>query len=186
MESEAKGSTEGRKAAPREQAVPPSPAPQPRAIFSNAHEIPESLRYLFPNLKVGSTVPPGFEGTPKNQSVPQAEKENAAGVPSAEPNQQMGRDAATILQAAMNLSSSKSETEEGKPKVKEAETIKLLPDFRSPETYRSWRTSVREVVRAASDRPDEAFAWVQEVHNKGVSMESRHETENSSLSTQSC
>ena len=128
------------------------------------------MRYLFPKHKIGSSTPRGFEGAPRNQSVPQAEKEKTAGVPSAE----TGLDAATILQAAMNLSN-KSETEEGKPKVKEAQTIKL-PDFPSPETYRSWRTSVREVVRAASDRPDEAFAWVEEVYNKGVTVESLHDT----------
>ena len=59
--------------------------------------------------------------------------------------------------------------------MKEAESIKL-PDFPDPETYRSWRTSVREVVRAASDRPDEAFRWVQEVYDKGATMESLHDT----------
>ncbi|OLP98785.1 hypothetical protein AK812_SmicGene18734 [Symbiodinium microadriaticum] len=168
MESEARGSNEGNKAAPREQAAPQEPALQPKVAFSHPFEIPESLRHLFPNRKTEPTIPPGFEGTPKNQN------EKPSSVPSAETNTQSELNAAMLLQAAANLSN-KSETEEGKPKVKEAETIKL-PDFPSPETYRSWRTSVREILRAASDRPDEAFAWVQEVYKKGTTMESLYET----------
>ena len=42
---------------------------------------------------------------------------------------------------------------EEKPKVKEAESIKL-PDFPNPKTYRSWKIATREAVRAASDRLD--------------------------------
>ena len=52
-----------------------------------------------------------------------------------------------------------------KPKVKEAESIKL-PEFPKPETYRSWKTATREAIRAASDQPDEAFKWVLEVYDK--------------------
>ena len=52
------------------------------------------------------------------------------------------------------LTSKSNEPE--RPKVKEAESIRL-PDFPSPETYRSWKISTRETVRAASDQPDEAF-----------------------------
>ena len=50
-------------------------------------------------------------------------------MPPAEPNPQAELNAATILQAAVNLSN-KSETKEGKPKVKEAETITRLPEPR--------------------------------------------------------
>ena len=35
--------------------------------------------------------------------------------------------------------------EEEKPKVKEAQSIKL-PDFPNPETYRSWKIATREAV----------------------------------------
>ncbi|OLP83032.1 hypothetical protein AK812_SmicGene36258 [Symbiodinium microadriaticum] len=176
MESEAKSGTGGPKAAPREQAVPPSPAPQPRATFSSLHEIPESLRYLFQsaNIASASSVPPGSEGIPKNQSVPQNEKDNATGTPTAEPGQQSGIDATTLLQAAINMNT-KPELEENKPKVKEAESIKFA-DYPNPETYRSWRTSVREVVRAASDRPDEPFKWAQEVYAKDATMETLYDT----------
>ena len=61
------------------------------------------------NLK--PSIPPGFEGTPKNQN------EKTSGVPPAETNTQSELNAAMLLQAAANLSN-KSETEEGKPKVK--------------------------------------------------------------------
>ena len=60
--------------------------------------------------------------------------------------------------------------EEDKPKVKEAETIKV-PDFPNPETYRSWKTAAREAIRAASDQPDAAFTWVLEAYKKDVSHE---------------
>ena len=37
---------------------------------------------------------------------------------------------------------------DSKPKVKEAEVIKL-PEFPTPESYRSWKTAAREKIRAA-------------------------------------
>ena len=52
--------------------------------------------------------------------------------------------------------------EDGKPKTKAPETIKLL-DSPSPEPhyyYRSWRIAARGAIHVASDRPDEALAWV--------------------------
>ena len=65
--------------------------------------------------------------------------------------------------------------EDGKPKIKEAERIKLLDfkllDFPKPEAYRSWRIAAREVIRAASDRPDEAFTWVQAVYTEDQTLE---------------
>ena len=60
--------------------------------------------------------------------------------------------------------------DDDKPRVKEAESIRL-PDFPNPESYRSWKIAVREAVRAASDRPDEAFNWVQEVYEKTATNE---------------
>ncbi|OLP79217.1 hypothetical protein AK812_SmicGene40519 [Symbiodinium microadriaticum] len=55
--------------------------------------------------------------------------------------------------------------------AKEAETVKL-PDFPIPETYRSWTFSIREAVRATSDKPAEAFKWVQEVYERSATLES--------------
>ena len=63
--------------------------------------------------------------------------------------------ATALLQAAMHMNA-KPDMDENKTKVQEVESIKL-PDYPNPETYRSWKMSVREMVRAASDRPDEAF-----------------------------
>ena len=79
-----------------------------------------------------------------------------------------------LLRAA-RLLNPKAEEDEGRPKFKEAESIKL-PDYPYPETYRSWRISVREIVRAASDRPDEAFKLVQEVYAKDANLKSMRET----------
>ena len=56
-------------------------------------------------------------------------------------------------------------SDEEKPKVKEAESIKL-PEFPKTETYRSWKAATREAIGAASDQPDEAFKWVLEVYDK--------------------
>ena len=61
---------------------------------------------------------------------------------------------------------SRSFSEEEKPKVKEAESIKL-PDIPKPETYRSWKTATKEAIRAASDQPDEAVKWVKTLREPG-------------------
>ena len=39
-----------------------------------------------------------------------------------------------------------------------------LPEFRSPDRYRTWRAAVREAIRSVFDDPDAAFAWVLEVY----------------------
>ena len=65
--------------------------------------------------------------------------------------------------------------DDDKPRVKEAESIRL-PDFPNPESYRSWKIAVREAVRAASDRPDEAFNWVQEVYEKTATSDALRTT----------
>ena len=59
----------------------------------------------------------------------------------------------------------KREDSDGKPKIKEAETIKLH-DMPIPETYRSWKNHVRDEVKACSDKPDEAWEWLSEVYDK--------------------
>ena len=85
----------------------------------------------------------------------------------ATPASQSPSDMQEALAQALKTIASKDDS---KPKTKEAETIKM-PDFPSAETYRSWKTAVREAIRAASDHPDEAFAWVQAVYEKGASAE---------------
>ena len=74
------------------------------------------------------------------------------------------------LVSALKAAIGKKNDDDDKPRVKEAETIRL-PDFPNPESYRSWKIAVREAVRAASDKPDEAFNWVQEVYEKTATNE---------------
>eukprot|EP00435_Cladocopium_sp_Y103_P004154 s3956_g1.t1 len=57
-----------------------------------------------------------------------------------------------------------------KPKVKEADTIKL-PAIPGPETYRNWRIKTREAIVAASTNPDTAFEWIGEVWKEGQTIE---------------
>ena len=64
--------------------------------------------------------------------------------------------------------------EDDKSKVKEAESIRL-PDFPNPEMFRSWKIATREAIRAASDRPDDAFEWILEVYDKNASYEKLRE-----------
>ena len=60
--------------------------------------------------------------------------------------------------------------EKDKPKAKEAEIIKLN-NMPVPESYRNWKNHVRDEVRSSSDRPDEAWAWLNEVYDQSVSRE---------------
>jgi len=57
-----------------------------------------------------------------------------------------------------------------KPKVKEADTIKV-PAFPLAETYRNWRIKTREAVVAASTDPDSAFKWVSESWKEDQTLE---------------
>ena len=57
-----------------------------------------------------------------------------------------------------------------KPKVKEADTIKI-PAFPLAETYRNWRIKTREAAGAASTDPDSAFKWVSESWKEDQTIE---------------
>ena len=57
-----------------------------------------------------------------------------------------------------------------KPKVKEADTIKI-PAFPMAETYRNWRIKTREAVVAASTDPDSAFKWVSDSWKEEQTLE---------------
>ena len=59
---------------------------------------------------------------------------------------------------------------EDKPKVKEADTIKI-PAFPLAETYRNWRIKTREAVVAASTDPDSAFKWVSDSWKEEQTLE---------------
>jgi hypothetical protein len=82
------------------------------------------------------------------------------------------KDKTAVLLEALQAITSKGDE---KPKTKEADSVKV-PDFPNPETYRSWKNATREAVRAASDRPDEAFAWIMEVYAKDCKLESLRDT----------
>ena len=60
-----------------------------------------------------------------------------------------------------------------KPKVKEADTIKI-PAFPLAETYRNWRIKTREAVAAAPTDPDSAFKWVSESWKEEQTLEALH------------
>ena len=160
--------------------------------FSDPSVIPINIRALFPNFSFGgvatTATPTGPQGpaSAPGTSTASANVPNLgfssgglnAGAPGlAAPTGTPGGPAATgadliaqtqqaLLEAAKLLKGDKS-GEDDKPKVKEAETIRL-PDFPNPETYRAWKTATREAVRAASDRPDEAFSWILEVYSKNA------------------
>ena len=146
-------------------------------MFSMPNVIPPSARELFrsmnPQAATTAHVPPqhqqqqapndpqGF--VPPGETAHPAAEHGAPGLG----NQFLLETQRAILASLENLKGSKSEGD-SKPKVKEAEVIKL-PEFPTPESYRSWKTAVREKIRAASDNPDEAFEWILEVYRPGAS-----------------
>ena len=166
-------------------AVTPATVPQSAGLnvptapqFSSPSVIPLSLRAMFsgfggavttatpagpqaPTQAPGTPVPPtGLGGGVSGLAAPMGTPASpaATGVDLIAQTQQ------ALLEAAKLLKGDKG-GEDDKPKVKEAENIRL-PDFPNPETYRAWKTATREAVRAASDRPDEAFSWILEVYAK--------------------
>ena len=60
--------------------------------------------------------------------------------------------------------------EKDKPKTKEAEVIKLN-NMPAPESYRNWKNHVRDEVKSCPDRPDEAWAWLNEVYDQSCTRE---------------
>ncbi|CAE7507155.1 CPK12, partial [Symbiodinium sp. CCMP2456] len=114
-------------------------------------------------------------GEPQEPKAPGVELSAAELSELREPaNAKEPKETAEILVEALKSAIQKP-GDDDKPKAKEAETVKL-PDFPNPETYRSWKITVREAVRAASDRPDEAFKWVQEVYTKEADLDKLRET----------
>ena len=140
------------------------------------HVIPDSMRGLFAQMNVGPPTTAEAKGapsfaqpaeTPRSTTGPQVPVGNPSeGAPN--PTLEFLKAQTALLEAAGLLKGESAQEE--KPKAKEAETVKL-PDFPNPETYRSWKTATRESIRAASDKPDEAFKWILEVYDKGASHE---------------
>ena len=144
----------------------PSPASLRTEITGKAtselpdpYQVPEEMKDLFAGPKVfplssGNTTPREERAT---------SSKDVHGVVAEKPSPE------ALLVKALQSMMGKGD-DDGKPKAKEAETIKLL-DFPTPETYQSWRIAAREAIRAASDRPDEALSWVQAVCAKDQSLE---------------
>ena len=140
------------------------------------HVIPDSMRGLFAQMNVGPPTTTEAKGapsfaqpaeTPRSTTDPQIPVGNPSeGAPN--PTLEFLKAQTALLEAAGLLKGESAQEE--KPKAKEAETV-TLPDFPNPETYRSWKTATRESIRAASDKPDEAFKWILEVYDKGASHE---------------
>ena len=159
----------------------PSPASLRTEITGKAtsaipdpYQVPDEMKDLFAGPQVypissGNTTPREGRAT-SSKDVPDV----AADKPSPE---------APLVKALQSMMGKSDD--DGKPKAKEAETIKLL-DFPTPETYRSWRIAAREAIRAASDRPDEALAWVQAVYTKDQSLEGLRDPLNSSRWIRNC
>ena len=55
--------------------------------------------------------------------------------------------------------------EKDKPKTKEAEVMNLN-NMPAPESYRNWKNHVRDEVKSCSDRPDEAWAWLNDAYDQ--------------------
>ena len=158
------------------QAATPSGPSAPKApMFSVPNAIPSSARELFASMN-----PTAATTAHKPNSAPEAATNKPVPGETAHPAAEPGtpnlgdklllETQMAILESLRTLKGERKD-EEYKPKVKEAEAI-TLPEFPNPETYRSWKTATREAVRAASDSPDEAFAWVMKAYDKEASHES--------------
>ena len=77
-----------------------------------------------------------------------------------------------LLDLITRLTSKDSDGE--KPRTKEAETNKLN-DMPAPEAYRHWRKHVRDEVKSCSDKPDEAWIWLNEVFDNKTPREKLEE-----------
>ena len=165
---------------PEPQQSSPFPSAPKAPLFSMPNVIPPSARELFRSMNPQATTTAHVPPQQQQQQQQQAPNDSQGFVPSGETahpaaehgapslgNQLLLETQRAILESLENLKGSKSEGD-SKPKVKEAEVIKL-PEFPTPESYRSWKTAVREKIRAASDNPDEAFEWILEVYRPGAS-----------------
>ena len=159
-----------------EDSFPQGTAPSANAVFGPASlrtdfmgkatpelpdpfQIPEEMKDLLAGPKV-YPLSPG-NSTPREDRAVSSKDVPGTGANTSSPE--------TLLIKALQSMVGKGD-DDGKPKAKEAESIKLL-EFPTPDTYRSWRIAAREAIRAASDRPDEAFAWVQAVYAKDQTLE---------------
>ena len=153
---------------------------KPNSSISNVgDEAKERLQKLFATTPAGSAAPPVAppEDPPKPnppmlplRKEPQhAEPDNSVPSPTviaSEPDRTKPLDSVAgltgqqLVDLITRLTSKEGDGE--KPRTKEAEAIKLN-DMPAPEAYRHWRNHVRDEVKSCSDKPDEAWAWLNEV-----------------------
>ena len=81
-----------------------------------------------------------------------------------EPHKPASSGAITSEQVIELVKSLTQRESDEKPKVKEADHIKLN-DTPTPETYRQWKHHVRDEIKSCSDKPDAAWDWLMEVYN---------------------
>ena len=163
-------------AEPRQEPAPPNPStgarfeppPAARRLFEMMNPasaptkpIPTAAPAYLPFDGLEAYAPPGLGPSMAPSPAGLRGTPGAAPEANANPLQQATNE---VLEAAKLLKGEAGAREE-KPKVKEAESIKL-PDFPNPETYHSWKIATRQAVRAASDRPDEAFDWILAVYDR--------------------
>ena len=145
--------------------------PMPQGAMSNlADNAKERLQSFFSTTPAGSNAPPTLPPLPVRQ-IPHddANREPSVRSPTiiaSEPDKQkaMEHGAAITSQQLVDLITrlTSKEGDGEKPRTKEAESIKLN-DMPAPETYRQWRNHVRDEVKSCSDKPDEAWSWLNEV-----------------------
>ena len=153
---------------------------KPASNFSDVgDEARERLRKLFATTPAGSAAPPVAPPVEPPKQIPpvlplskeqqNAEPDNSVPSPTvlaSEPDKNKPIDSVAgltgqqLVDLITRLTSKEGDGE--KPRTKEAESIKLN-DMPAPEAYRHWRNHVRDEVKSCSDKPDEAWAWLNEV-----------------------
>ena len=161
-------------AAPKSASAKAGATPMPKTAMNNlAADAREKLHNLFSTTPAGSAAPPKLPTLP----VRAPPNDNANQEPS-EPEKLKGADIAgglsgqQLLDLITRLTSKDSDGE--KPRTKEAETNKLN-DMPAPEAYRHWRKHVRDEVKSCSDKPDEAWIWLNEVFDNKTPREKLEE-----------
>ena len=144
--------------------------PMPNAgMGSLAMDAKERLSNLFSTTPAGSAAPPKLPPLPvQRQQEDDGNQEPSVPSPTALASDTgkkaadagLGLSGQQLLDLITRLTSKDSDGE--KPRTKEAETIKLN-DMPAPEAYRHWRNHVRDEVKSCSDKPDEAWIWLNEV-----------------------
>ena len=172
--------------------------PMPNMAMTDlAADAREKLHSLFSTTPAGSAAPPKLPNLPlQRQHDDNANQEPSVRSPTiaaSEPDKLKGADVVSglsgqqLLDLITRLTSKDSDGE--KPRTKEAETIKLN-DMPAPEAYRHWRNHIRDEVKSCSDKPDEAWIWLNEVFDNKTPRdkleEKLQEPGNSSHLTPNC